>query len=160
MKRIISSALLFLLFTVIAQAQWTTNGVAQYAGNDISYTYEGVADSLTTLGYGKAINIGNYNATLSTAPISAVKLLTSVSGKPFVNVIIYGSMDGVTYFPLDTLMNKDSVETINTTTLDLNGLGVQYIKPHVAGTTGGAGVTAANRRDTNFWFQLNLYKKD
>lgn len=144
MKKITISIIMLLILVSTADAQFTINGIGKSAGNDISYTWSGVADSTDTLGFGNAISIANYNGSLTTSPICAAKILTSVAGEPFVYIIIYGSNDGVTYFPVDTLMNKDSVETINTTTLDLNGLGVQYIKPYIYGSTG----STANRSDT------------
>lgn len=148
----------FLFLALTVNAQFTVNGVRTATGNDVSYTYEGVADSVDTLGYGKAFSLAGYNATLATYAPVYTKILTSVLGTPYVDVILFGSYDGETWFSCDTIMYKDSVETRSFGTVDFNGKPVSYVKPYIYGTKNGANTN--NRSDSEFKFTIQLYKPD
>lgn len=148
----------FLFLALTVNAQFTVNGVRTATGNDVSYTYEGVADSVDTLGYGKAFSIAGYNGILATYPLAYTKIITSVLGTPYVDVILFGSYDGTLWFAVDTVMYKDSVETRSHGTLDLNARPVSYIKPYIYGTKNGANTN--NRSDSEFKFTIQLYKPD
>lgn len=158
MKQLLLIAFVFFLVIFTAEAQFTSNAVQSRTGNDISYTYEGVADSVDTLGYGKVISIANFNGALSTYPLPVTKIMNSAKGTPYVNIFVFGSYDNVTYFAVDTISYVDSVETRGHLTLDLNGKPVQYIKPWICGTKNGANTN--NRDDSIFKFTIQLYKPD
>lgn len=165
MKRI-----LFLLITIIAitlstcvpsHAQSTSietfhrdaavSYTDEYSGMIVSFA--GTVDSLMN-DTSKTFTFAGYQGeSWYVNPIQYSKKLNAVHGKPYVTTIFQGLLDSANWVNIDTLGVKDSIETVQRGTIDLNNLKCRLYRIIVKAEQNGEN-TPSNDTDYSLYFLL------
>jgi hypothetical protein len=145
--------LFLLLFPVLVLAQSQATTAFDFTTTRATVSVSGKVDSLTNY-VSKTFDLSGYdNGGFVSYPLFVGKVISSTLGTPHVFTYIQGSYDNSNWVNVDTIATNDSVETYNTTTIDLNGKYFPLYRVFVDGITG-------NRSDSMIKVHIYAYRKD
>lgn len=152
-----------MMFTTPLQAQGFTVLNASVTTSDYdagkAIRFQGVIDSTLTTYTSNPFSLSGYQGeSFTTYPVSYRYRDVSAAGTPYVTHIIQGNMGDSTWFNLDTLILRDSTETVKTGTIDFNGTKCYLYRLQSSGGTTGA--NAKNRSDTVSEVTLYVSRRD